>query len=286
MSEKMAEMLTLMQRAEKMEYANEELAFKLYIELFENYSPKVSKPYESAIRLYEKRDKLQEALDITRRAIEMIRTDQMTAGIERFTELESRIERKMAEKGIIPSKKTKEKTKISNSSIIAIVISVLALALIMIFATPYGRVLVNLDGKKGMENSIFKKSDEYKKYPITKKMADYTINNSERNEEVVTITIATDAGTIGLGIVTRTDNKDMGKAIVDEALKYLAKAATAEYPELTAPGRDSLGGIYQYYDIVVAVGTSTNETDFYLKGTMSMGGSKINYKAEANKDDL
>ncbi len=166
MSEKMAEMLNLMQRAEKMEYANEELAFKLYIELFENYSPKISKPYESAIRLYEKRDKLAEALNIANRAIEMIETDQMTAGLERFTELASRIERKMAEKGIAPMR---EKKKMSKSSVLTIIFSVLLFTLIMIFATPYGRILVNLDGKQGMENGIFKTNDEYKKYPITKK---------------------------------------------------------------------------------------------------------------------
>lgn len=50
MSERMNELFTLTQKAQKMEMINEEKALELYLEIFENYTPKFLKhtkvPYD------------------------------------------------------------------------------------------------------------------------------------------------------------------------------------------------------------------------------------------------
>lgn len=285
MSEKMGEMLMLMQRAEKMEYANEEIAFNLYLELFEKYEPQVSKPYESAIRLLEKRERLQEALDIANRAIVLIQKNQMTAGVERFNELAERIEKKMREQGIKPVKHSNH----SNLKSILIIIGVvLAMFVVTLFATPYGKIFINFDQKEGLnsdDGGILNRSDEYKNYPITQKMIDYAVNNSERNNEVVQTTIVVDRRTIGLGIVTKSKNEKKGREIVKETLTYLAAAAKAEYQDLAPPSEENLGGIYLHYDLVISVGTGVSEKTFYLHGTMNGGGKRIYYKEDADENN-
>lgn len=280
MSEKMGEMLTLMQRAEKMEYANEEIAFNLYLELFEKYEPQVSKPYESAIRLLEKRDRLQDALDIANRAIVLINKNQMTSSTARFSELAERIEKKMREQGITPIKKGSKNSNLK--SVLIIIAVVVVIFAITLFATPYGKIFIRFDEKEGLgENGgMLNRSEQYKDYPITQKMIDYTVNNSERNDAVVQTTVTVDRRTIGLGIVTEKRDPQKGKELVKEALAYLAAAAKAEYRDLEAPSEENLGGLYLHYDLVISVGTGVSEKTFYLHGTMNGGGKKIYYRED------
>lgn len=282
MSEKMGEMLALMQRAEKMEYVNEEIAYNLYLQLFEEFEPQVSKPYESAIRLLEKRDRLQEALDIANRAIQLIERKQMTTGMERFTELADRIEKKMKEKGITPIRKRKSGSNLKSTLIILGVVAILFT--VTLFATPFGNIFIDFDSKEGLNDGnaegFFRAGQEFKKYPITSKMIDYAVNNAERNDEVVAVAIVVEERTIGLGIVTEKKDPAFGRSVVVETLGYLAAAAKAEYPELAAPSKDNLGGIYQHYDLVITVGTGVSESSFYLHGTMNSGGKRILYKED------
>lgn len=280
MSEKMGEMLTLMQRAEKMEYVNEEIAFNLYLELFEKYEPQVSKPYESAIRLLEKRDRLQEALNIANRAIVLINNNQMTSSTERFSELSDRIEKKMREQGITPIKNKSKNTNLK--SILIILAVVVVIFAITLFATPYGKIFIQFGEKEGLDDNggMLNRSEEYKNYPITQRMIDYAVNNSERNDAVVQTTITVDRRTIGLGIVTKEKDSQKGRELVKEALSYLAAAAKAEYQDLDAPSEESLGGLYLHYDLVISVGTGVSEKTFYLHGTMNGGGKKIYYRED------
>lgn len=286
MSEKIGEMLTLMQRAEKMEYVNEEIAFNLYLQLFQEYEPQVSKPYESAIRLLEKRDRLQEALDIAHKAIRLIEKKQMTSHAGRFIELADRIEKKMKEKGIRPIRRSANSGNLK--SVLLIIGIVVLIFAITLFATPYGRIFISFDQKDGIldgEGGILPKSDEYKRYPITQKMIDYTVNNSERNDDTVQTTIVVDGRTVGIGIVTRLRNDKTGRLIVKETLGFLAAAAKAEYRDLPPYSEEEFGGIFMHYDLVITVGTGVSEKSFYLRGTMNGGGKEIQYKEDRIRDE-
>lgn len=288
MSEKMADMLSLIQRAEKMEYTNEEMALKLYIELFDEYEPQMSKPYTGAIRLMEKRDMLQEALDIANRAIEMCEADRMSAGSERFEDLAARIKKKMKDTGYKPKSGAKKSNANNIKLIIIIVVAILAIAAASFLASPYGQIFINFDEKQGVieggELDAEGRPTTYKKYPITQKMVDYTISNAERNEDAEAVNIVVDGRTIGIAVVTYHSDMDTGKKIVSDALFYLAKAASNEYSDLEGPSNETLGGIYEHYDLVITVGTGVAESSFYLRGTMNAGGKKVIYKEDHQKD--
>lgn len=285
MSEKMGEMLTLMQRAEKMEYVNEEIAFHLYIELFENYEPQISKPYESAIRLFEKRDKLQEALNIANKAISLINKNQMTAGAERFTELADRIEKKMKEKGIKPIGTRNKSGQLR--SVLIILGMVFLLFAVTLFTTPFGNVFLDFKEKKGVNDGnaegFIQENHKFKDYPITRKMIDYAVGSAERNEEVLTANIVVEGKTVGIAIVTKNKDAENGKSVLDDTLRALAKAASSEYSDLTPPSESDPGGIYLYYDIVATVGTGVSESSFYLRGTRNAGGKHLLFKEDAEK---
>lgn len=278
MAEKMSEMLTLIQRAEKMEMVNEEISLGLYIELFKEYEPQVAKPFDSTIRMLEKRERLQEALDLCKRAIQLIKKDQMIAQLSKYEEVQQRIERKMLEKGQIP---TKEKKPSQVLTLIVLIGSVLLVfSVVFLFATPYGRLLVNLDGKEGLDGEIVQKggSDEYKKYPITQKMIDYATKNLKRESEVLDAHILVQSYTLGVGIITKTHLGEGAKTLVKKYLDYLSKAAVVEYPELAAHTESELGEILGYYDLVISVGTGVTESSIYIKGTKNIGSRSIYYK--------
>lgn len=278
MAEKMGEMLALMQRAEKMEMVNEEISLNLYIELFRDYEPQVAKPFDSAIRMLEKRDRLQEALDLCRRAMDLIRKDQMIGQKVKYEEIEQRIVRKMEEKGQVPIKERRPSQTLTLVTMIGILLVVFGI--VFLFATPYGRILVNLDGKEGLDGNIVQKGglDEYKKYPITQKMIDYATKNLKREQLVKDAHILVQSYTLGVGIITTSHLAEDATTLVKQYLDYLSQAAVVEYPELEGHTESELGEILEYYDMVIAVGTGVEESSIYLKGTKNVGTRKIYYK--------
>lgn len=278
MAEKMGEMLSLIQRAEKMEMVNEEISLGLYIKLFSEYEPQVAKPFDSAIRMLEKRDRLQEALDLANRAIDLIKKDQMIGQVNKYEEIQQRIERKMAEKGQTPVKEKKPSQALTLVALIGIIL--LIFGIVFLFATPYGRILVNLDGKAGLDGDIVQKgsSEEYKKYPITQKMIDFATKNIKREHEVKDAHILVQSYTLGIGIITNKNLGEDAKRIVKQYLDYLSQAAVVEYPELATHTEEELGQVLEFYDLVISVGTGVEESSIYVKGTKNVGTRKINYK--------
>ncbi|MDO4800049.1 MAG: hypothetical protein Q4A52_05980 [Bacillota bacterium] len=288
MSEKLSELLSLSQRAEKMEYVNEESALQLYVDIFARFEPKVSKTYDSAIRLLEKRDRLEEALVIADKALAQIRAQEMSSSPEKYLEARERLERKLRERGIDPD--ARKGKPIRWQMVLALVGLVVVLILVLLFATPYGRILVNLDGKQSLENGEQIYSQKEKpQFPITERMIDFATKNIKRENGVIGAHITVQEATVGVGILTSSADVDRAKELVLSYLRYLSGAAAAEYPELN-PSRaedsgDRLGKLYQHYDLVIAVGTGTNEESIYLKGTMNAGGDRIIYRDDPTPSD-
>lgn len=278
MAEKMGEMLSLIQRAEKMEMVNEEISLGLYIKLFSEYEPQVTKPFDSAIRMLEKRDRLQEALDLASRAIDLIKKDQMIGQVGKYEEIHQRIERKMLEKGQTTAKENKPKQTLTLVILIGIIL--LVFGVVFLFATPYGRILVNLDGKAGLDGDIVQKgsTEEYKKYPLTQKMIDFATKNIKREQNVKDAHIMVQSYTLGIGIITNDNMGEEAKSIVKQYLDYLSQAAVVEYPELAIHTEEELGQVLEFYDMVISVGTGIEESSIYVKGTKNIGARKIYYK--------
>lgn len=279
MSERINELLTLTARAQKMELVNEEIALSIYMEIFEKYTPKISRVYESAIRLLEKRDRLEEGYQICSQAIELIKEDEISGQLERFEDIARRLKRKMEEQGIVvepPRKKSPYK------SILLIFGSIILMTAVFLFATPQGRIIINLEEKNSIPvnqpNHDSTETTEQAQYPITAKMIKFAVKSIKREEEVVDANIFLDGETIGMGLITLGKNKEQGKELINKFLTYLGAAAATEYDELQPPKDQYYGEIYNFYELVISVANGNTDSAIYLKGTKSTSGSSIYYR--------
>ena len=291
MSERMNELYTLTQKAQKMELINEEIALSIYQEIFDNYTPKISKTYESGIRLLEKRHRYDEALSICTRAIELIKEDKISGTLDRFETIKERLERKNKElhpEPVVPEKKSfKINYKIILLCFIALAIGVYLFKL----SNPYEEIDVNLEGKEALEgaNQVFDTSkpgettsDEVE-YPITESMIEIASNEGLKNADVNNISIIPQNETIGIGILVEAGTSEKRcKEIATDLVKMLAGAASASYSDIKGPGIGSLGEIYDYYELVISVGTGIKEDEIIARGTKNKASSSIYWRKAKN----
>lgn len=283
MSERMNELFTLTQKAQKMELINEEIALKLYIEIFENYTPKISKTYESAIRLLEKRHRYSEALSICERAIDLIKQQEVSGTVDRFEATQQRLLRKIKELEPEVTTPVKKAFKLKPQHMIVSLVILGVLFAIIRFATPYGDLDVNLEGKDSLEGgeSLYKETTDKEEitFPITERMIEIATNELLKNNDAKAADVIPQDQTLGIAIiVTVGTDADRSKALAEIYLKALAGAAAAEYDALKAPSGDSLGALYDYYELVISVGTSTAVEDLIAKGTKVRAASAIYWR--------
>ena len=278
MSEKMNELFNLTQKAQKMEVINEEVALKIYLEIFDNYTPKISKTYESAIRLLEKRQRYSEALKICELAIKLIKEDQISGIIDKFETTQERLLKKMAAEA--PELPEKKKFPIKILGIVLILC--IALYGIFLLSNPYDDLNVNLEGKEnlpGAENGFSKDPNSDapdKTFPITENMITVAVNESLKNHDVVDVAITPQDKTIGIGVlVAPGTDQSRSKILAEDILKSLSGAAAASYKELTPPSGDTFGDLYNYYELIISVGTGTKEDEIIAKGTKNMTSTEI-----------
>ncbi len=275
MTERLNELYQLTQKAQKMERINEELALKIYLEIFENYDPIISKTFESTIHLLEKRHRYKEALEICNRAIDGIEKDQMSGIKDKFVSNKERILRKLAEQEPEPHESTPKKRPIKLKTVLILLGIVLIVGVILRLSDPL-EVYVNLEGKESLDNEFFTGSKEgadseeetFKDYALTQGMLDIASTEAERNVEVTDVTISPQNENIGLGLLVSLGTSEArAKEIAIDTLKSLSGAASAEYKSLSAPSANSFGGLYDYYEVIVTVGYGTDEDSFIVKGT-------------------
>ena len=280
MSERTNELYILTQKAQKMEMINEEVALKIYLDIFENYTPKISKTYESAIRLLEKRQRFSEALKICDQAIELINKDEVSGIVEKFETSKTRIERKILEQAPEATKVAKKKFMLKKHHVI-LTIGLIALVYFLVrFTTPYGDLNVDLEGKEALEGgeNVFNESTdpETQKYVITEDMIDVATREIKKNIETVDAGIIPQEDTLGIAIiVSGGTTSERGKELAEAYLKSLAGAASAAYSELAGPKSNSLGEIYDYYELVITVGTGVEEDTYIAEGTKNKGADDI-----------
>ncbi|GAU76943.1 hypothetical protein [Fusibacter sp. 3D3] len=287
MSERMNELYNLTQKAQKMELINEEIALGIYQEIFANYTPKISKTYESGIRLLEKRHRYDEALVICTRAIELIKADQISGTLERFESIKERLERKMKELNPEPVASEKKPLKINYKFILICFFIFVAGVYLFRLSNPYTEIEVNLEGKQALEGAdqVFDtsksgetNSDEVK-YPITEGMIEIASIEGLKNHDVTNISIVPQSETIGIGIlVTAGTSEKRCKNIAIDIIKTLSGAASASYSEIKGPGIGSLGEIYDYYELVISVGTGANEDEIIARGTKNKDSADIYWR--------
>jgi len=285
MSERLNELYILTQKAQKMEMINEELALKIYLEIFESYTPKISKTYESAIRLLEKRQRFQEALDICDKAIELLKADEISGTLDKFEVIQSRLVKKMSELDPEYGKVTKKKFVFKKIYFVFIAIILLMLYLINHFTTPFDNLNVNLEGKGTIENGsdIFRESTEKpeKDYPITDDMIDFATRELLKNTDASNADIIPQTNTLGIAIIVAPGTDEpRARALAELYIKALAGAASAAYDDLDAPNDETLGELYDYYDLVITAGTSTKTEDILAKGTLKKGARSIYWRNE------
>ncbi len=283
MSEKTNELYMLTQKAQKMEMINEEVALKIYIDIFENYKPKISKTYESAIRLLEKRQRFTEALKICDQAIELINKDEVSGVVEKFETSKIRIERKIQEQEPGEIQSTKKKFVLKKQHVIFTIVLLALIYFLVRFTTPYGDLNVNLEGKGSLEGGegIYKDSTEpqNEKYVITEDMIGIATRQIKKYIEVLDAGIIPQNGTLGIAIVVSAGTSaDRGQALALSYLKSLSGAAAATYNDLSGPTKDSLGEIYDYYGLVITVGTGIEKETFIAEGTKNKGSKSVDWR--------
>lgn len=291
MSERMNELYTLTQKAQKMELINEEIALGIYQEIFENYTPKISKTYESGIRLLEKRHRYDEALSICTRAIELIKEDQISGTLERFESIKERLERKIKELNPEPIMPEKKPFKFNYKIALFCFFVLLAGFYLFKLSNPYNEIDVNLEGKEALEGAdqVFDTSksgetnpDEIK-YPITASMIEIASTEGLKNHDVTNISIIPQNETIGIGIlVTAGTSEKRGQEIATDIVKTLAGAASASYSDIKGPGIGSLGEIYDYYELIISVGTGSKDDEIISRGTKNKDSSDIYWRKSKN----
>ncbi len=287
MSEKTNELYILTQKAQKMEMINEEIALGIYLEIFEKYTPKISKTYESAIRLLEKRHRLTEALTICNQAIELINADEVSGIVDRFEATKTRLVRKLSEEGILPEDTEKKKYKFKIRHLVFLIISILLIIAILRFATPYDELDVNLEGKDsldggpagfGTDTDPDKDSPEIV-YPVTETMIGIATDEIMKNIDVERATIIPQGDTLGVAIIVKPGtSEERSKELGTLYIKALAGTAAATYEDLRSPSDTTLGGLYEHYVLVISVGTGSKEEDFTAKGSTTKGAKSIYWR--------
>lgn len=280
MSERLNELYILTQKAQKMEMINEEIALKIYLEIFENYTPKISKTYESAIRLLEKRHRYSEALPICEKAIELINASEVSGIVDRFESTKERLIRKMKDEQPEPIASVKKKFKWRPKHLAIIIVIVGLFYLILRFTTPFDNLNVNLEGKESLEGgtNIFNETteDSSKSYPITDEMIRLATRELLKHLDALDATIIPQGGTLGIAVIVAAGTSpDRAMELAEYYLKSLSGAAAAEYADLAGPNETSLGQLYDFYELVITVGTSTDEEDFISRGTKGRGAKSI-----------
>lgn len=283
MSEKTNELYILTQKAQKMEMINEEIALKIYLEIFESYTPKISKTYESTIRLLEKRQRLDEALKICNTAIELIHADEISGILDRFETTQTRLLRKIEESKPQEEAHTKKSYHFKPKHLILPAVIIAMVFLVLKYTTPFDQLNVNLEGKESLDGGgnvyTTTTNDPTKVYPITDEMKALATRELLINLDATQAEIIVQEDTLGIAIiVTGGTSETRGKELCRLYLTALAGAAAATYDDLEAPKEDYLGGLYDHYELVITIGTGITEEEFIAKGTKGKTSKEIYWR--------
>lgn len=281
MSDRTNELYILTQKAQNMERINEEVALKIYLDIFADFTPKISKTYESTIRLLEKRQRNKEALEICQQAIELIKADEISGVLSKFEAIESRLTSKLNVSGELPQSNPR---KISKQAVVIISIVVVFSLLLIFLNTPDRELDVNLEGKDSLEGGLpfvtpRDPEDVTIEYPITEAMIEVARESIRPFIDVTDSDIIPQNETLGFAIIVSPGtSEERAKEIATLLVRNLSGAASASYSDLRGPQDNHLGEIYDYYEIIISVGTSTAPEDLIARGTKNKGATQIYWR--------
>jgi len=158
--------------------------------------------------------------------------------------------------------------------------------IILKFANPYDDLNVNLEGKASLEGGeafvgpgTEDENTPELTYPITENMIQIASKEGLKLHDVAAINILPQEGTIGLGIIVEPGtDANRSKEIAEITLKALSGAASASYKTLNGPSNNTLGDLYNYYELVISVGTGTEADDIIAKGSKTVDATEIYWR--------
>ncbi len=286
--QKLQELYKLHERAKRMErLGNDDEALNIYLQIHEDFFANTSDLYERPAVILEKKHRFDEAIALCQKAIALIQDDKITGTVEQFEKRIRKIEERMGK-----SKSSSENTSKENrfdprnwktaewvKATFIILCAGAALFLLLPKESGYEDVYIDMsemDRESELEGSPFKES-EPTDYVITESMISVAIATVTSNADVINASVTTSEDTIGFGIITQPGTtKDRCEALAVDFVKSLSSAAAFEYPDLNGPNALAFGEIYNYYDIVIAVGDTPE--NIISKGTKNKSSNLINWR--------
>jgi hypothetical protein len=118
-------------------------------------------------------------------------------------------------------------------------------------------------------------------YPITSDMIEAASNALLINHDVLQADIFPQDDTLGIAIIIAPGtDENRAQELAKLYLETLAGAASATYSELSGPTSSSLGEIFDYYDLVISIGTGPSEEELIARGTKNAAQSDIYWRAD------
>ncbi|MBN2898522.1 MAG: hypothetical protein JXO44_07090 [Clostridia bacterium] len=282
--EEMNQMLQLNEKAKKMDrLGNEDAALEIYLEILEHYQPHLYMNFERPAIILEKKRRFQEALEICQKALELIENERISGDAEKCqSRIDKLLEKVAPAETAAPASKAPKANK-KTSIILAILFALGVIAyLVLNSQSQYDDVYVDvseMERQSELEGSVFTEepSDEVTLHEITQTMIDFSKNAVEIHTEVTSANIAVNDSTLGFAIfVSPGTDKSECEKFGEEMVKALGVVASTTHLDLTPPTPVSLGGLYQEYDVIISVGTSSS--DIIAKGTKTTAAKKINWR--------
>lgn len=104
-----------------------------------------------------------------------------------------------------------------------------------------------------------------------------TQNEMNKNKEVSDSYIEVKENTIIFAITVKESNlsEEKAKDLADTFTRLLSSQVANNNKDMNMPNKDNLGGIYEYYDINVGIGTSSD--NIMYQGSKVAGAEKITW---------
>lgn len=275
---KLNEMYKLIEKAKILDRVGKENeSLEIYLDILKNYTPNTSFCYERPAIILEKKKRYNEAREICLKAIELIESQKLGGTVDKFKHRLKRIDEKLAESKENFDKNNTTKKNINFKVLSLLTITLLAIIGFIIYAntpkkSPYDNIYIdmeNFDKKTTLTGSMFKDIDGNDLPKLTSDMIEYAKSICNQNPEVDNSLIIIQNGTLGFGILLNQNiSESRAKTISREFIKALSNKAAEKNENLSSPTKVSYGGLYDYYDVLIAIG---------------FGPNNIEYKASMNK---
>lgn len=280
--EKLSIMYNLTEKAKAMEkIGNDDKALELYLELINDHHPHVSHVFERASVILEKKRRYDEAIEICNRAIDLIKQEKISGNVATFQSRINRIDEKNSVNKPTVDEPVKKTFKLDRHKVIRGGGLLLVIGILFFIFMPrpsnYEDLYIDMsemERESELEGSIFTEADAESLPAITAEMIDTANNILLKNVDVQDVSINVGEDTIGFAILTSFGtSKSRSEELGELYMVALSQSVASKNNEISGPSALSFGEIYDYYDVIISVGPSTD--DIVAKGTKVKSSNKL-----------